>query len=150
MAQDAVTAQVEIAKLLFQLARYRRAEFSRSSEEAGPRGGPTRVGDRDAGSRPGQATRRGAPFDTAPRVALELTRPALMNRPLPAIRTTVIGRGRRVSPGLLAVPDVLRPRAGHHHCRPGRIRPFLPAPGAMEACMSNVLRSDHPSSTPLL
>lgn len=33
MAQDAVAAQVEIAKLRFQLARYRRAEFGRSSEK---------------------------------------------------------------------------------------------------------------------
>src|SRR5438105_5251853 len=33
MAQDAVTAQAEIAKLRFQLARYRRAEFGRSSEK---------------------------------------------------------------------------------------------------------------------
>lgn len=33
MAQDAVTAQTEIAKLRFQLARYRRAEFGRSSEK---------------------------------------------------------------------------------------------------------------------
>ena len=32
MAQDAVNAQAEIAKLHFQLARYRRAEFGRSSE----------------------------------------------------------------------------------------------------------------------
>jgi len=31
--QDAVTAQAEIAKLRFQLARYRRAEFGRSSEK---------------------------------------------------------------------------------------------------------------------
>ncbi len=33
LAQDAVTAQAEIAKLRFQLARYRRAEFGRSSEK---------------------------------------------------------------------------------------------------------------------
>src|SRR5258708_16588907 len=33
MVQDAVTAQAEIAKLRFQLARYRRAEFGRSSEK---------------------------------------------------------------------------------------------------------------------
>jgi len=33
MAQDAVNAQAEIAKLKFQLARYRRAEFGRSSEK---------------------------------------------------------------------------------------------------------------------
>ena len=33
MAQDAVTAQAQIAKLRFQLARYRRAEFGRSSEK---------------------------------------------------------------------------------------------------------------------
>lgn len=33
MAQDAVTAQAEIAKLRFQLARYGRAEFGRSSEK---------------------------------------------------------------------------------------------------------------------
>jgi transposase len=33
MAQDAVAAQAEIAKLKFQLARYRRAEFGRSSEK---------------------------------------------------------------------------------------------------------------------
>lgn len=33
MAQDAVNAQAEIAKLHFQLARYRRAEFGRSSEK---------------------------------------------------------------------------------------------------------------------
>ena len=33
MAQDAITAQAEIAKLRFQLARYRRAEFGRSSEQ---------------------------------------------------------------------------------------------------------------------
>jgi len=33
LAQDAITAQVEIAKLRFQLARYRRAEFGRSSEK---------------------------------------------------------------------------------------------------------------------
>jgi transposase len=33
MAQDALTAQVEIARLKFQLARYRRAEFGRSSEK---------------------------------------------------------------------------------------------------------------------
>ena len=33
MSRDAVTAQTEIAKLKFQLARYRRAEFGRSSEK---------------------------------------------------------------------------------------------------------------------
>src|SRR5689334_1997426 len=33
MAQDALTAQAEIARLKFQLARYRRAEFCRSSEK---------------------------------------------------------------------------------------------------------------------
>jgi transposase len=33
MAQDAIAAQTEIAKLRFQLARYRRAEFGRSSEK---------------------------------------------------------------------------------------------------------------------
>ena len=33
MAQDAVAAQAEIAKLRFQLARYRRAEYGRSSEK---------------------------------------------------------------------------------------------------------------------
>jgi transposase len=33
MAQDALTAQAEIARLQFQLARYRRAEFGRSSEK---------------------------------------------------------------------------------------------------------------------
>lgn len=33
MAQDAIVAQAEIAKLKFQLARYRRAEFGRSSEK---------------------------------------------------------------------------------------------------------------------
>ena len=33
MARDAATAQTEIAKLKFQLARYRRAEFGRSSEQ---------------------------------------------------------------------------------------------------------------------
>jgi hypothetical protein len=32
-AQDAIAAQVEIAKLRFQLARYRRAEFGQSSEK---------------------------------------------------------------------------------------------------------------------
>jgi transposase len=36
MAQDAVNAQAEIAKLKFQLARYRRAEFGRSSEKLAP------------------------------------------------------------------------------------------------------------------
>ena len=33
MAQDALSAQAEIARLKFQLARYRRAEFGRSSEK---------------------------------------------------------------------------------------------------------------------
>jgi transposase len=33
MAQDALTAQAEIARLQFQLARYRRAEFGQSSEK---------------------------------------------------------------------------------------------------------------------
>jgi transposase len=33
LAQDAIAAQAEIAKLRFQLARYRRAEFGRSSEK---------------------------------------------------------------------------------------------------------------------
>jgi transposase len=33
MARDAVAARTEIAKLKFQLARYRRAEFGRSSEK---------------------------------------------------------------------------------------------------------------------
>src|SRR5204862_7939888 len=33
MARDAVAARAEIAKLKFQLARYRRAEFGRSSEK---------------------------------------------------------------------------------------------------------------------
>src|SRR5437588_1346294 len=33
MAQDAIAAQAEIAKLRFQLARYRRSEFGRSSEK---------------------------------------------------------------------------------------------------------------------
>ncbi len=36
MAQDAVNAQAEIAKLTFQLARHRRAEFGRSSEKLAP------------------------------------------------------------------------------------------------------------------
>jgi hypothetical protein len=36
MAQDAVNAQAEIAKLKFQLARYRRSEFGRSSEKLAP------------------------------------------------------------------------------------------------------------------
>ena len=36
MAQDALAAQVEIARLKFQLARYRRAEFGRSSEKLAP------------------------------------------------------------------------------------------------------------------
>src|SRR6516225_10088056 len=35
MSQDALTAQAEIARLKFQLARYRRAEFGRSSEKLG-------------------------------------------------------------------------------------------------------------------
>jgi transposase len=35
MTQDALTAQAEIARLKFQLARYRRAEFGRSSEKLG-------------------------------------------------------------------------------------------------------------------
>jgi transposase len=38
MVQDAVAAQAEIAKLRFQLARYRRAEFGRSSEKLAPGG----------------------------------------------------------------------------------------------------------------
>ncbi len=50
MARDATTAQAEIAKLKFQLARYRRAEFGRSSEKLGARDRSTRVGDRDAGN----------------------------------------------------------------------------------------------------
>jgi len=33
MAQDALTAEAEFARLKFQLARYRRAEFGRSSEK---------------------------------------------------------------------------------------------------------------------
>src|SRR5271157_5477314 len=33
LARDAVVAQAEIARLKFQLARYRRAEFGRSSEK---------------------------------------------------------------------------------------------------------------------
>ena len=33
MARDAATARAEIARLKFQLARYRRAEFGRSSEK---------------------------------------------------------------------------------------------------------------------
>ena len=33
LSRDAVVAQAEIAKLKFQLARYRRAEFGRSSEK---------------------------------------------------------------------------------------------------------------------
>jgi transposase len=33
MAQDALAAQAEIARLKFQLARYRRAEYGRSSEQ---------------------------------------------------------------------------------------------------------------------
>jgi len=33
MAQDALVARAEIARLKFQLARYRRAEFGRSSEK---------------------------------------------------------------------------------------------------------------------
>ena len=51
MAQDAVVAQAEIARLKFQLTRYRRAEFGSSSEklEAGARGRAARAGDRDPG-----------------------------------------------------------------------------------------------------
>src|SRR3954451_4950194 len=33
MAQEAIAAQAQIAKLRFQLARYRRAEFGRSAEK---------------------------------------------------------------------------------------------------------------------
>jgi hypothetical protein len=33
MAREAVSAQAEIARLKFQLARYRRVEFGRSSEK---------------------------------------------------------------------------------------------------------------------
>ena len=36
MAQGALVAQAEIARLKFQLARYRRAEFGRSSETRSP------------------------------------------------------------------------------------------------------------------
>ena len=39
MAQDALTAQAEIARLKFQLARYRRAEFGHSSEKLGREAG---------------------------------------------------------------------------------------------------------------
>jgi hypothetical protein len=37
MAQDALTAEAEIARLKFQLARYRRAEFGRSSDRTSKR-----------------------------------------------------------------------------------------------------------------
>ena len=49
MARDAATAQTEIAKLKFQLARYRRAEFGRSSEQLA-RDRTARAGDRDPGN----------------------------------------------------------------------------------------------------
>ena len=51
MARDATTAQAEIAKLKFQLARYRRAEFGRSSEKLAREVEQPRVGDRDPGGR---------------------------------------------------------------------------------------------------
>ena len=59
MAQDALTAQAEIARLKFQLARYRRAEFGRSSEKLARRHRAARAGARGAGDRPGGAARNG-------------------------------------------------------------------------------------------
>jgi transposase len=69
MAQDAPTAQAEIARLKFQLARYRRAEFGRPSEKLA-RGAEQLELARGAGNRPGRTighgiTGSGAAVETA-------------------------------------------------------------------------------------
>jgi len=53
MALDAATARAEIARLKFQLARYRRAEFGRVLGEVGARDRAARAGDRGCGNRSG-------------------------------------------------------------------------------------------------
>ena len=57
MAQDAIAAQAEIAKLRFQLARYCRAEFGHSSEKLARETEQLRAGHRRVGSRPSRAAR---------------------------------------------------------------------------------------------
>ena len=57
MAQDALTAQAEIARLKFQLARYRRAEFGRSSEKLAREAEQLELAPEGAGDRPGGAAR---------------------------------------------------------------------------------------------
>ena len=55
MARDAVSAQAEIAKLKFQLARYRRAEFGRSSEKLAREVEQLELAIETSGNRPGRA-----------------------------------------------------------------------------------------------
>ena len=58
MAQDAVAAQAEIAKLRFQLARYRRAEFGRSSEKLAREADQLELAIEALEADPGRAARR--------------------------------------------------------------------------------------------
>ena len=58
MARDAVAAKAEIAKLKFQLARYRRAEFGRSSEKLTREIEQLELANREFGERPGRTAGR--------------------------------------------------------------------------------------------
>ena len=117
MAQDAVAAQAEIAKLHFQLARYRRAEFGRSSEKLAREAEQLELAIEALESRPGRAARTASPVVAAAiETAAEAQKPA--RRPLPehlpredvtASRTVHLPRLRR-----RVAPDR---RGGHRDAR---------------------------------
>src|SRR6201981_377077 len=82
MAQDALTAQAEIARLKFQLARYRRAEFGRSSEKLAREAEPLELALEALET--DQAERLATPSPKVPaaaETAAEVQKPA--RRPLP-------------------------------------------------------------------
>ena len=104
MARDAVAAQAEIAKLKFQLARYRRAEFGRSSEKLAREIEQLELAIETLGERPGRAAGRRL-ADAWPRRSRQRSRtqkPA--RRPLP----DHLPREEVRPPGRLRLPALRR------------------------------------------
>jgi transposase len=81
MAQDALTAQAEIARLKFQLARYRRAEFGRSSEKLAPAAEQLELALEALESDQAERLATASPAAAAVEAAAEAQKPA--RRPLP-------------------------------------------------------------------
>ena len=120
MAQDALTAQTEIARLKFQLARYRRAEFGRSSEKLGREIEQLELALEALETDQAERLATAAPEATGgAETAAEAQKPAAEPRAIPAIRSVggCAAALRRCLAGPRAPPAFARPIMWSGPCR---------------------------------